>query len=75
MPPISRTDFDQIPDLAANSTKHAAAIFTVTQSRFACDGGGGALGHPKIYLDLSRSGRVDCPYCGRRFAFSGKHEE
>ena len=32
-----------------------------------CDGGGGALGHPMVYLTLSESGRADCPYCGRRF--------
>lgn len=32
-----------------------------------CDGGGGALGHPLVYLNLDKEGRVDCPYCGRRF--------
>lgn len=32
-----------------------------------CDGGGGALGHPLVYLTLSRDGRVECPYCSRRF--------
>jgi uncharacterized Zn-finger protein len=32
-----------------------------------CDGGGGALGHPLVYLSMGPSGRVDCPYCGRRF--------
>ncbi|MCX8507099.1 MAG: zinc-finger domain-containing protein [Alphaproteobacteria bacterium] len=75
MPPSSQPNLHQYMDLAANSAKPAAAIFTVSNPRFACDGGGGALGHPKIYLDLTRTGRVDCPYCGRRFAFSGKHEE
>ncbi len=32
-----------------------------------CDGGGGALGHPSVYLNLEASGTVDCPYCGRRY--------
>ncbi len=32
-----------------------------------CDGGGGALGHPLVYLTLGKEGRVDCPYCSRRF--------
>ena len=32
----------------------------------ACDGGGGALGHPKVYLSLEK-GAVDCPYCDRRY--------
>lgn len=33
----------------------------------ACDGGGGALGHPKVYLNITASGEVDCPYCSRRY--------
>jgi uncharacterized Zn-finger protein len=33
----------------------------------ACNGGGGALGHPKVYLNLAPSGRVECPYCSRLF--------
>lgn len=32
-----------------------------------CDGGGGALGHPKVYLSLANDGQVGCPYCDRRF--------
>lgn len=32
-----------------------------------CDGGGGPLGHPMVYLSLEPKGEVDCPYCGRRF--------
>ena len=35
--------------------------------RVACDGVGGALGHPRVYLDLGVDGTVDCPYCDRRF--------
>ncbi len=31
-----------------------------------CDGGG-ALGHPKVYLSLAEKGRVECPYCDRLF--------
>jgi len=37
----------------------------VDSFQVACDGG--TLGHPRVYLDLSVGGRVDCPYCGRRF--------
>jgi uncharacterized Zn-finger protein len=33
----------------------------------ACDGGGGAGGHPKVYLNLAGSGEVECPYCSRLF--------
>jgi uncharacterized Zn-finger protein len=40
---------------------------TVTQTRVACNGGGGPSGHPKVYLNLGAEGHVDCPYCGKRF--------
>jgi uncharacterized Zn-finger protein len=33
----------------------------------ACDGGGGALGHPRVFLNMGSGESVDCPYCGRRF--------
>ncbi|MFZ2007581.1 MAG: zinc-finger domain-containing protein [Stellaceae bacterium] len=33
----------------------------------ACNGGGGALGHPRVFLNLAPSGRVECPYCSRLF--------
>ena len=33
----------------------------------ACNGGGGPLGHPRVYLNLAPVGHVECPYCSRRF--------
>ena len=39
----------------------------VDTKRIACDGGGGALGHPKIYLEMGSVSEVVCPYCSRRF--------
>ena len=33
----------------------------------ACDGGGGALGHPRVYLHMDTRGVVECPYCSRRY--------
>jgi uncharacterized Zn-finger protein len=33
----------------------------------ACNGAGGALGHPRVYLNLAPLGRVECPYCSRIF--------
>jgi uncharacterized Zn-finger protein len=42
-------------------------IVEVTTSRVACDGGGGALGHPKVYLEMGDEGFVECPYCDKRF--------
>jgi len=39
----------------------------VEEINVACDGGGGALGHPRVYLSLEGKGEVECPYCDRRF--------
>lgn len=33
----------------------------------ACNGGGGPLGHPRVYLNLTPIGHADCPYCSRRY--------
>ena len=33
----------------------------------ACDGPGGALGHPRVFLNLAPSGQVECPYCSRLY--------
>lgn len=33
-----------------------------------CDGGGGTLGHPLVYLRFEGRPHVDCYYCSRRFA-------
>jgi uncharacterized Zn-finger protein len=33
----------------------------------ACNGGGGSLGHPRVYLNLAPAGRVECPYCSRLY--------
>ena len=39
----------------------------VTSRTVACDGGGGALGHPKTFYTIGESGWVECGYCGQRF--------
>jgi uncharacterized Zn-finger protein len=39
----------------------------VDNTRVACDGGGGALGHPRVYLEMGDEHYVECPYCDRRF--------
>jgi len=36
----------------------------------ACDGDGGALGHPRVFLAIDPAkGEVECPYCSRRFIY------
>ena len=39
----------------------------VSDRRVACDGGGGALGHPRVFLEMGEKNRVECPYCDRLF--------
>jgi len=33
----------------------------------ACDGGGGPLGHPRVFINLDKPGPKACGYCGLRF--------
>jgi uncharacterized Zn-finger protein len=35
-----------------------------------CDGGGGPLGHPNVFLHIGADGQVVCPYCSRRFVLA-----
>ncbi|KAH8865874.1 putative NADH dehydrogenase [ubiquinone] iron-sulfur protein 6, mitochondrial [Schistosoma japonicum] len=37
-----------------------------------CDGGSGALGHPKVYINLDQPGNHACGYCGLRFYLDNK---
>jgi uncharacterized Zn-finger protein len=43
---------------------------TVDDTHVACDGGGGALGHPKVYMQIGDEDYVECGYCDRRFVLS-----
>jgi uncharacterized Zn-finger protein len=52
--------------------KEAAAmepveITEVENPKVVCEGEGGALGHPRVYLNMGGKREIDCPYCGRRF--------
>jgi uncharacterized Zn-finger protein len=42
----------------------------VSSLEIACDGGGGTLGHPKVYLHIDVSiGHIVCPYCSRNYVY------
>ena len=52
-------------------------IIETDSETVACDGGG-ALGHPRVWLNTGGKGAVDCPYCDRQYvlkpgAGSGGH--
>jgi uncharacterized Zn-finger protein len=39
----------------------------------ACNGDGGPLGHPRVYLNLGPGGKIECPYCSRLFVKRDHH--
>ena len=44
----------------------APETIETTKREVRCDGGG-ALGHPVVYLKIGPGGWVECGYCDRRF--------
>lgn len=48
-------------------TTEAPEVIEVSETRVACDGGGGPLGHPKVYLEMGDEGFVECGYCDRKY--------
>jgi uncharacterized Zn-finger protein len=46
----------------------------VTHWKVACDGGEGALGHPRVWLTIPEdTGFVECGYCDKRFEIDRAH--
>ena len=61
---------------ASNPSFEAPETITVESTRVICDGGDGALGHPRVYLEMGEATEVDCPYCDRHYvlkAGAGAH--
>ncbi len=49
-------------------------VIEVDTTKVSCDGSGGALGHPRVYLEMGDERFVECPYCDRRFVLkAGAH--
>jgi uncharacterized Zn-finger protein len=46
-------------------------IIEVDAAVVACNGGGGPLGHPRVYLNLGPAGKIECPYCSRLYVLRG----
>ena len=51
------------------TTLREAEIETVHTHRVSCDGGKGANGHPRVFLDMGQADEVACKYCGKRFVY------
>ncbi len=56
-----------MPDGAAQSTP--TEIIHVDARTVACDGGDGALGHPRVFLHIEDRD-VMCPYCSRLYVLN-----
>lgn len=52
-------------------TLEAPETKIVDTKKVACDGDGGVLGHPRVYLTMDDNGQVECPYCDRRYILQG----
>ncbi|KAK6384800.1 hypothetical protein LTS17_002363 [Exophiala oligosperma] len=53
---------------AAIELIHKQPVRWVDDKRVACDGGGGPLGHPKIYINVDKPQICWCTYCGLPYA-------
>ena len=43
-------------------------IVRTSKTEVACDGGDGAMGHPRVFLHME-NGQVECPYCDKLFIY------
>jgi uncharacterized Zn-finger protein len=57
----------RLPKMSVFMPVEVPEIIEVTTSRVSCDGIGGALGHPRVFLEMGDEPFVECPYCDRRF--------
>jgi uncharacterized Zn-finger protein len=51
----------------SKSSKSQTPITIVKSKRVSCDGTGGALGHPRIYIDMGQNNTAKCKYCDQSF--------
>lgn len=55
--------------MSAHPMEEAPEVIEVSADadEVSCDGGGGALGHPKVWYTFDGRDRVECGYCDRLF--------
>lgn len=60
----------EAPVMEAPNAVPPPEVIEVRSRRIACDGVGGALGHPRVWLEMGAEGFVECGYCDRRFVLA-----
>ena len=66
MPSEKPVDLDG--ELPPTGVPGAPETEVVSAWRVACDGGEGALGHPRVWLQIPEDrGWVECGYCDKRY--------
>ena len=58
---------------ASTPVNEPPEVIVVRSHRVSCDGVGGALGHPRVYLEMGGEGSVECSYCDRKFVLATEH--
>ena len=53
-------------DVRGQKPMEPPEIIEIDSVTIACDGGG-ALGHPRVFLNMGDEAQIDCPYCGRQY--------
>ena len=62
--------------LYVKNMKKQGDTIIVNARHVSCDGGGGELGHPKVYLEIKEgTDEILCPYCSRHFVFETPEDE
>ncbi|NCO20551.1 MAG: zinc-finger domain-containing protein [Rhodobacterales bacterium] len=57
-------------------SREAPEVEIVHTRRVACDGGEGALGHPRVWLSIPpETGWVECGYCDKRYVLEGDGDD
>ena len=70
---MSEKAMDTDGDLAPTGAFDEPETEIVSAWRVACDGGEGALGHPRVWLSIPEDrGWVECGYCDKRYIHESK---
>ena len=50
-----------------NKVLETKVLQNVSEKKVSCNGEGGSLGHPKVFLDMGKNDKIICPYCSKLF--------